>query len=1080
MGTAWENNLRAIHADGPAIDLVCFTGDLAQSAQPGQYEEATAFVETLLRLLDVPSDRFFCVPGNHDVDRLVDPQAWQALRDAWGSPSLDAATLSRWLAGAGGPPFGCQPSWIDRVAERQRAYADWLAARGLMHLLPGRGGHPRLGWRHTLQRPGWPVPLNILGFDSAWLAGDDGDAGKVRLTDDQINLLACDAQGKPWPGAALGLLHHPPGELAEWQTGRTLHDRGVQILLQGHVHLTDVTQTSSPGHGMRVFTSGCLYESDTKDNTMQVLDLDLHDDGRLLPVQLWARTWHDRAREWGDGHPLTGMRNGRLRFDDQGRPASNDSPQEPATLPARFALAATRLSPVLLTRTAAGTVGRAEPLAALGAALRGADASVPRDRVIVVEGMAGIGKSKLTAKALEAHWLACTSAAEVVRIALPPMSSSLPAASPGDASSAALRDAMLSALADAFALRGGPTERRAELAARLDAQAPSTCLVWIDNVDGDLQASAAVEVVDTLQRATAGRGGLAPVVLAARRRHIGQSAGWVRVQVGRLPRAESIALLNALLTAAGIAPSAAAALDPLCQALGDLPLALRLAAGYLAGGHDAESYLALLRERELALTPADEADRLAEGVLGEDAARRTLKTSFALAWVEWQRISASPDGNAAWPAALASLAHATGGDTGAALAAAISGLQEPHAFRLLAIAARRAGLLEWIDGKGDDGQLRVDLHPLWAEFLRSALPDQAPIARARAQAWWMSQVADSADLEERRARWDGVARESASLARWLTAVEADQVHAVGRAAHAFATMHGPFGMWRDALTRWAANSTEPAVQSDLLWTLSLVAESSGALDLATRAAELMHRLDQARGADREAAMAKGKIADIFEARGQLDEALRIRREEQLPVFERLGAVREKAVTMGKIADIFQARGQLDEALRIRREEALPVYERLGDVRAKAITMGKIADIFEARGQLDEALRIRRDEELPVYERLGDVRAKAVTMGKIADIFQARGQLDEALRIRREEALPVYERLGDVRELLVARTKLAIGLALRGRGDDASEVAALLAQAHRAAVEMGLPEAAPIEELVRRIFGPSALPDAPAH
>ena len=143
-------------------------------------------------------------------------------------------------------------------------------------------------------------------------------------------------------------------------------------------------------------------------------------------------------------------------------------------------------------------------------------------------------------------------------------------------------------------------------------------------------------------------------------------------------------------------------------------------------------------------------------------------------------------------------------------------------------------------------------------------------------------------------------------------------------------------------------------------------------------------------------------------------------------------------------------------------------------------MGKIADIFEARGQLDEALRIRRDEELPVYERLGDVRAKAVTMGKIADIFQARGQLDEALRIRREEALPVYERLGDVRELLVARTKLAIGLALRGRGDDASEVAALLAQAHRAAVEMGLPEAAPIEELVRRIFGPSALPDAPAH
>ena len=57
--------------------------------------------------------------------------------------------------------------------------------------------------------------------------------------------------------------------------------------------------------------------------------------------------------------------------------------------------------------------------------------------------------------------------------------------------------------------------------------------------------------------------------------------------------------------------------------------------------------------------------------------------------------------------------------------------------------------------------------------------------------------------------------------------------------------------------------------------------------------------------------------------------------------------------MGKIADVLQARGQLDEALRIRQEEELPVYERLGDVRSKAITMGKIADILQAQGQGDQ-------------------------------------------------------------------------------------------------------------------------------
>ena len=115
------------------------------------------------------------------------------------------------------------------------------------------------------------------------------------------------------------------------------------------------------------------------------------------------------------------------------------------------------------------------------------------------------------------------------------------------------------------------------------------------------------------------------------------------------------------------------------------------------------------------------------------------------------------------------------------------------------------------------------------------------------------------------------------------------------------------------------------------------------------------------------------------------------------MFESLGDVRSRAVTMGKIADILQARGQLDEALKIRNEEELPVYQRLGDVRSRAVTMGKIADILQARGQLDEALKIRTEEELPVYERLGDVRSRAVTMGKIADILQARGQLDEALQ-----------------------------------------------------------------------------------
>ena len=55
------------------------------------------------------------------------------------------------------------------------------------------------------------------------------------------------------------------------------------------------------------------------------------------------------------------------------------------------------------------------------------------------------------------------------------------------------------------------------------------------------------------------------------------------------------------------------------------------------------------------------------------------------------------------------------------------------------------------------------------------------------------------------------------------------------------------------------------------------------------------------------------------------------------------------MTMGKIADILQDRGQLDEALKIRNEEELPVYERLGGVRERTVAIGKIADICRPAG-----------------------------------------------------------------------------------------------------------------------------------
>ncbi|MFD3600378.1 CHAT domain-containing protein [Streptomyces sp. NPDC058656] len=224
-------------------------------------------------------------------------------------------------------------------------------------------------------------------------------------------------------------------------------------------------------------------------------------------------------------------------------------------------------------------------------------------------------------------------------------------------------------------------------------------------------------------------------------------------------------------------------------------------------------------------------------------------------------------------------------------------------------------------------------------------------------------------------------------------------------------------------TRTSDRQTNPAGHAALLYDHANRLITRGEVD---QAEDLLHQARQLftdAGDTRSVAITWGQIADIFEQRGEVDEALRIRREVELPVYERIGDTHAVAITWGQIADILQQRGEVDEALRIRHEVTLPVYERIGDTRSVAVTWGQIADILQRRGEVDEALRIRREVELPVYERIGDTREVAVTWGKIADIFQQRGEADEALELQLKR-LEVNEQLGDVEGIAAANWDLA--------------------------------------------------------
>ncbi|MEU4475258.1 CHAT domain-containing protein, partial [Micromonospora sp. NPDC023888] len=123
--------------------------------------------------------------------------------------------------------------------------------------------------------------------------------------------------------------------------------------------------------------------------------------------------------------------------------------------------------------------------------------------------------------------------------------------------------------------------------------------------------------------------------------------------------------------------------------------------------------------------------------------------------------------------------------------------------------------------------------------------------------------------------------------------------------------------------------------------------------LFTRAVQQAQVDDSLQTIDR--ARVTAEHATYLIGRGELHHAEQLLQQAR-QLFTAAGSEREAATCRGTLADIHFQRGDYDEALRIRREVELPVYDRLGDTRSTAITWGKIADILYQRGDYDEALR----------------------------------------------------------------------------------------------------------------------------
>ncbi len=300
LGARFSKALQALSEGG--IDIVCLTGDVADWGHPAEYAKATTHLDAILRTVEVPRDRFFAVPGNHDVQRSVEAETWAGIR-RWLAETHDGPRLGRWFLGVQGPPPGTEAAWREQLLARTGAFWAWYADfRGD----PAERRTIPLGYCETLavgSIPGTQTAVHVVGLDSAWLCGGDDDQGAILVTQEQVEAHV--RKGKQGlDGFRIGLVHHPLDHLADHHAvRRLLGDDGVDLLLHGHQHAPLAFVADEPGSPLRILAASCLMEGDLGKgwpNGFQVIEVDA--DSRSGAVHF--HKWSADGRFWARGSDI--------------------------------------------------------------------------------------------------------------------------------------------------------------------------------------------------------------------------------------------------------------------------------------------------------------------------------------------------------------------------------------------------------------------------------------------------------------------------------------------------------------------------------------------------------------------------------------------------------------------------------------------------------------------------------------------------------------------------------------------------------------------------------------------------------
>jgi 3',5'-cyclic AMP phosphodiesterase CpdA len=275
-----ERDLQNLIPKVGALDAILVGGDIAYRASEIEYNRAGEWFDKLCRTLQLPEDRMFMVPGNHDVNRKM-CDSFASIRDAHHALRT---CLSQDIDGK-------LRGYFRDPEEQNRLFKPIAEYNKFSKRYVSDFDAERSKWE-TLFPLSSEINLIIRGINSTLVSdrndNDQSEAKKLVVGKSQVTCTV-----KP-DVVYMTMCHHPPRWLRDAEQLKPIVNERVSIQLYGHVH-ADHLHVSD---GRSLTVQAGAVQPEIGDNPFEprynVLELQLISQGEAfkLQVRVWSRTWN--------------------------------------------------------------------------------------------------------------------------------------------------------------------------------------------------------------------------------------------------------------------------------------------------------------------------------------------------------------------------------------------------------------------------------------------------------------------------------------------------------------------------------------------------------------------------------------------------------------------------------------------------------------------------------------------------------------------------------------------------------------------------------------------------------------------